>query len=710
MTYTSAVFLAVLVIALAFFAYMLATRIQYLLLGRPEPRLDHLGRRTAGALILVLGQKKLFKERIGLIHFFIFWGFIVIAFGTLQIIGEGLHAGFSLPLLGNNQYFYLLKDVLSVVVLAAVFVAAYIRYVVRPSRLLANAEAAVILSLIFALIASELIYSGLAYALTPSHGHSLALVARVIARAALAGGASAGAMRIAKDVLWWLHVVLLFAFLVYIPVSKHMHLIACPVNEFFRNLKPRGAQINRLDLESEEIEEFGVSRVESFTRKQLLDLYACAECGRCQDNCPAYLSGKSLSPKLLMTKLRDHLVERGQTLTRSTRASAEKDSPPRMIGDVISQDELWACTMCYSCQEQCPVQNEHVNKIVDMRRNLVLDLGDFPQEAKLVCRNIEKNSNPWGVGSQTRGDWAKEAGVAIAGEGSPTEYLYWVGCAGSFDDRNVKVSQAMAKIMQRAGVEFSVLGTKEKCCGDSVRRMGNEYLFQTLAEANVETLNSLGVTKIVTHCPHCLNTLKNEYPAFGGDFEVIHHTELLAELLRDGRLELADHAAESRVAYHDSCYLGRYQEEYEAPRDVLRAMPGVTLLEARRNKGKSFCCGAGGGRMWMEEDAGQRVSEMRVSQLLEKAPEVIGVNCPYCLTMLEDGLKGVDGSEAPRVLDLAEMVAARLDSEPGSDGGGRSVSPVAEGKRHELEEQQSVEDAAEILDETTDRRIDNGAV
>lgn len=668
MTYTSAVFLAVLAIALAVFAFFLTRRIQYLRLGRSEARLDHLGRRTAGFLFLVLGQKKLFKEKVGIIHFVIFWGFIVIAIGTLQIIGEGLHAGFSLPLLGDNRFFYLLVDVFSALVLVAVLVAAYIRYVARSSRLAPSLEAAVILSLIFALIVSELIYSGFSYALEASHSHSLAFATKAAARMASAGGSSASAMELGKDILWWLHVLLLLGFLVYIPISKHMHLLACPVNEFLRNLKPRGAQINPLDLESEEVEEFGVSRVEGFTRKQLLDLYACAECGRCQDNCPAYLSGKSLSPMLLMTKLKDHLIERGETLRRGLQGSAEEASAQSMIGDVISEDEIWACTTCYSCQEQCPVSNEHVNKIIDMRRSLVMDLGAFPQEAMLACRNVEKNSNPWGVGSHTRGDWAKESNAAIAHAGSPGEYLFWVGCAGSFDDRNIKVTRAIAEIMHRAGVTFSVLGTKEKCCGDPMRRIGNEYLFQTLAQENVETLNSLGITRIVTYCPHCLNTLKNEYPAFGGNYEVIHYTALLAELLDRGRLKLADDPGRSRVAYHDSCYVGRYQGDYVTPRRVLQAMPGVTLLEARRNKGKSFCCGAGGGRMWMEEPADQRVNEVRVGQLLEKAPEIIGVNCPYCLTMMEDGLGSVDHSETVRVMDLAEILLGRLDSRPDPGG------------------------------------------
>jgi Fe-S oxidoreductase/nitrate reductase gamma subunit len=675
------------------------------MLGRPEARWDHPLTRTAGFVSLVFGQKKLFKERVGIIHFFIFWGFIVIAFGTLQIIAEGISPGFTFPWAESSAFLFI-KDLLSLIVLVGLVAIAYIRYVVRKTRLEPSAEAGIILGLIFFLIVSELLYSGFNYALDYTDAMDGAFVSAAIGNALTS--LSTEALEVGRTVLWWIHVVLLLAFLVYIPVSKHMHLIMCPVNEWFRNLKPRGAQIVALDLENEDIEEFGVSKIEGFTRKQLLDVYACAECGRCQDHCPATQSGKALNPKLLMTKLKDHLDETGAARKRNGKAAgaearaeaagataatgtaakagataAVAEAEKTLIGDVISEDEIWACTTCYSCQEQCPVQNEHINKIIDMRRNLVLDVGEFPKEAQLALRNIEKNSNPWGVGNQNRGNWAKELGIPLAGDGEVGEYLYWVGCAGAFDDRNVKVSKAVARLLTEAGVTFSILGKEEKCCGDPARRIGNEYLFQSLAQENVETLNSLGVTKIVATCPHCVNTLKNEYPGFGGTYEVVHHTQLLAQLLEQGRLKLgaagngAGAAAgersgvrsgtgtsvtPSRVAYHDSCYLGRYQQEYDAPRQVLRAVPGVTVLEADRNKSKSICCGAGGGRMWMEEEAGHRVNEMRSGQLLEKDPEVIGVNCPYCLTMMEDGIGTAGRSETVKAMDLAEILVARLDT------------------------------------------------
>jgi Fe-S oxidoreductase len=668
-TLTAGIFLIVLLVALAVFGVYLTRRVQYVLVGQPEARHDRLGTRAWGFVVYVLGQKKLFKERVGIVHFIIFWGFIVIAFGTLQIIGEGLWEAFSLPALGGWTGFYLVLDVLMVLVLFAIVVAVVYRYVVRPPRLEPSLEAAVILALIFGLVAAALVYGGLAYALDDSAKYALAPVTGALA--ALFGPLDAGATETGMQVFWWVHLVLLLAFLVYIPLSKHLHLIMCPANEFFRNLKPRGGQVRPLDLEDEDLEEYGVSRIAGFTRWQLLDLYACAECGRCQDHCPAWLTGKPLSPKLLMTKLKDHLNEVGPGLRRAAAGSdgdaaagAAEATAPSMIGDVIGEDELWACTTCWSCQEQCPVQNEHVNKVIDMRRSLVLDLGEFPQEAQLACRNVEKNGNPWGIGAHTRGEWAKELDVPVLDAGAPVEYLFWVGCAGAFDDRAVKVSQALVALLKEAEVSFAILGPDETCCGDPMRRIGNEYLFQMLAAQNVETMNALGVTKIVASCPHCLNTLKNEYPAFGGQYEVVHHTELLADLLKTGRLRPAHDAFAGRVAYHDSCYLGRYQEQYEAPREVLRSVPGVAVVEPKRTRSKSLCCGAGGGRMWMEEEAGHRVNELRVGQLLETSPEVIGVNCPYCLTMMEDGLGSVAPERDVRVMDLAEILAGRLTAAP----------------------------------------------
>ena len=676
MTYTSAVFIAVLVIALAFFFYAVSLRVRCVMLGRPEARWDRPLTRTVGFFTLVFGQKKLFKERVGVIHFFIFWGFIIIAFGTLQIIAEGINPGFKFPWAESHTFLFI-KDLLSLVVLAGLLVLAYIRYVVRKTRLQPSAEAGIILGLIFFLIVSEFFYSGFSYVLAATPASEGAFVATGIA--GWAGGLSDSALELGRTVLWWMHVVLLLGFLVYIPISKHMHLIMCPVNEFMRNLKPRGAQIVPLDLENEDIEEFGVNKVQGFTRKQLLDVYACAECGRCQEHCPATQSGKVLNPKLLMTRLKEHLDETGAAVRQAAKAAppaegiagvnaktakiAVAGAPEKaLIGDVFSEDFIWACTTCYSCQEQCPVQNEHVNKIIDMRRHLVLMEGDFPHEAGLVFRNMEVNGNPLGESALVRGDHLRKLGVPTIAESPEAEILYWPGCAGALDARNQKVSAAFVRLMESAGVSLATLGNEEKCCGEAARRLGNEYLYQMLAAGNIEVLNGYGVKRIVTQCPHCFNTLKNEYPQLGGEFEVVHHTEFLSRLVAGGRLKLGGRPAEPRrVTYHDPCYLGRYNGLYEQPRELLRAA-GLDLVEMPRRRTKAFCCGGGGGRMWLEEKEGERINNVRTDEVLSVSPDIAAVACPYCLTMLKDGIDARGAGDRVRVMDVAEMLSPAEES------------------------------------------------
>lgn len=676
MSTTAIAFTVVVVLAVAAFGYFLMRRVQYLLLGVPERRFDQPLVRTAGFISLVLGQRRLFKKPVGIIHFFMFWGFIVIAFGTLQLIAEGVRAGAVLPW-GGNAVFNLVKDILSVVVLIGLIAAAYVRYVIRPKRLDPTAEAGVILGLIFFLILSELIYSGLRYALEPTHGRSLALMAVAIAHMVKAGGRSTHAMELGSHILWWVHVALLLTFLVYIPISKHLHLVACPVNEFFRNLKAHGAEIYPMDLENEEVEEFGVSRIEGFTRKQLLDLYACAECGRCQESCPANISGKKLSPKLLHINLKHHLLERGEELRRAKAESgkeaaaagpASTDAPVTssvdLIGGIVTEQEIWACTTCYACQEQCPVQNEHINKIIDLRRNLVLMESRFPKQAGVVFKNMEVNGNPFGESALVRGDLLRKLGVPTIGQNPEAEILYWPGCAGSLDARNQKVTTAFVNLMNAAGVSFAVLGNEEKCCGEAARRLGNEYLYQSLAAGNIGTLAGYEVKKIVTQCPHCFNTLKHEYPQLGAEFEVVHHTQFLSELVDSGRLKLGQpandgRAERKRVTYHDSCYLGRYNGILDQPRRLLSAA-GHDLVELPRRRSHAFCCGAGGGRMWLEEDEGERINLLRTDEVLGVSPDIAAVACPYCLTMLKDGVDDREAGDRVRVMDIAEILGASV--------------------------------------------------
>jgi len=399
-----------------------------------------------------------------------------------------------------------------------------------------------------------------------------------------------------------------------------------------------------------------VGKLSEFTWKQLFDTDACTRCGRCQDNCPAYLSEKPLSPKKVIQDLKSHLVVQGKSLSQNK--DAEDQTPP-IPGNVITEDELWACTTCGACQEVCPVFIEVVDKVVDLRRYLVLMESKFAPEVKLFFKNMETNYNPWTIGFATRGDWAKDLKVKILAEDSNVDFLFWVGCAGSFDERNKKVSRTLVNLLEKASINFGILGTEEMCCGETLRRMGNEYLAQILMQQNIELFNKYGVKKIITYCPHCFNTFKNEYPQFGGVYEVFHHTEFLWDLIEKGKLKLTT-SVEMSVVYHDSCYLGRYNNIYDAPRKLLESVEDTRLYEMERKKDRSFCCGAGGGRMWMEETLGKRINQMRVVQAVETNASVLATACPYCLTMLEDGIKEKEMEQMISALDVAELVEKAL--------------------------------------------------
>ncbi|RLB71590.1 MAG: iron-sulfur-binding reductase, partial [Deltaproteobacteria bacterium] len=431
-----------------------------------------------------------------------------------------------------------------------------------------------------------------------------------------------------------------------------------------RSTKPKGV-VSLLDIENSET--FGVAHVHQFTWKQLMDSDACIRCGRCQDNCPAYLTEKPLTPKQLVQDIRECLYDKSKQIAKC-KASGEDitwglpdEEKPLFVG-YITDDQVWSCTTCRACMEVCPMYVEHVDKIVDLRRNLVLMESSFPSEVQLVFKNFENNSNPWGLGWADRGNWAKEVpGVTTMAENADVDYLLWVGCSGSFDDRYNKVTASLVKVLQAAGVSFSILGSEEKCCGDSARKMGNEYLYQTLAMENIETLNGYGVKNIIVMCPHGYNTLKKDYKQLGGDYNVIHHTELIKQLLDQGRITLKRQLA-ARVVYHDSCYLGRYNEIYSQPRDILQEVPGLELAEMERNRKHGFCCGAGGGRMWMEEDLGNgKINDNRVAQALEVEPNIAVTACPFCMVMFEDGLKFHNRENDVKVKDVVELVAEALE-------------------------------------------------
>jgi Fe-S oxidoreductase len=543
-----------------------------------------------------------------------------------------------------------LQDVLGLLVLGAIVVSLFRRFVLKPLRLRiddpkAKQEAVLILGLIFVLIVLMFGVKGTAI-ITGEVDARTAPVSAVAARI-LAG---VGDPHLLGSVLAWIHHLIIFFFLIYIPFSKHIHILGAIPNIFFRNLGPMGT-LSRMDFEDETAEKFGASDMRDFTWKQLLDLYACTECGRCQAACPAFLTDKPLSPFRLIHMMRGHFVADRKKLLADAAAVATPIVPAS-----VSEEEIWACTTCGACMQECPPFIEHVNKIVDLRRYLVMTQSRFPSEMQPVFRNMEINYNPWSMGYSTRADWAEGLDVPLASEKKEFDVLYWVGCAGSFDARGQGVARAMVALLKRAGVDFAILGVEEMCCGETARRMGNEYLAQTLIEANIEVLKKYRFNRILTTCPHGLNTFRVEYPRFGYETPAVHHSEFLLELVRGGRLKPAGGSVSGRAAYHDSCYLGRYNGIIAQPRELIAAAGAGEPVEFGRHGRHSFCCGAGGGRMWMEETIGTRINEARVDEALGLGVGTIFTACPFCMTMFEDGLKAKGREEQVTVKDIAEML------------------------------------------------------
>ena len=620
--------------------------------GRSDDRLSNPSERARSFLVYVLGQRRLFLEfPAGLMHALIFWGFIVLTLGTLDILARAF--GGSLPLLEDNPLFLLLQDVFAVLVLGAVAFAAYRRYVARVPRLLPSRDAAIILVLIFSLMVTLLGAEGFRLVDEGETATAWRPISSALAAVFGAAGITNPAAGVLYRLLWWSHVLLILGFLVYLPSSKHLHIITAAFNVFFRELGPM-ARLSPIDIESAEA--FGLSRVEELTWKGLLDLYTCTECGRCTANCPANLTGKPLSPMHVILHLKENLFHRSAELLALPKPAGEV---PPLAGHVIETEALWACTTCGACQYQCPVFIEHIPKIIEMRRELVLMESSFPTTLRSFFNNLERNGNPWEFPRTARGEWAEGLGIQTVAEGDRVEFLYWVGCAGAFDPRMRKVAIALARVLQAAGISFGILGNEEKCTGEAARRVGNEYLFQMLAQENIQTLKRYNIKRIITLCPHCYYTLKHEYPQFGGSFEVIHHTELLADLVERGRLR-PERSLEKAVAYHDSCYLGRYHDIYQQPRRILSAIPGLRLVEMGWSRGRSFCCGGGGGRSWMEENIGRRVNQTRVEHALAVSADTVASACPYCLAMLEDGVRGKGVEDRMQVVDVAELLALSL--------------------------------------------------
>mgnify|MGYP001050336766 FL=1 len=677
---------------LALLAWLLARRLVYLVrlvrVAQPMPdrTAEPLGRKLRSLLTEVLGQRKILKwTGAGVLHALLFWGFIILQSQTLEAIGEVFDPDFAIPLIGRGAWLGFLQDLFTVLVLVAVVGFVTIRVVQHPERLGMRSRFAgsnldqgwYVLLFEFGLLYTVMALRGAraAHGTLPYPDGAFASVWLGEQMA----GLSATQLDVVATVYLVLHLAVFAGFALYTVHSKHLHVFTIvPSLLFARRPKALGAlQAEKIDVEEmDEDDVLGVGAIEQFGFKRFLDYYTCTECGRCQSQCPAWNTGKPLSPKLLVMDLRDHLWEKGPYLVDPARAEAEPDAPalhrplvgeePGQDGVVIDFDVLWSCTTCGACVEECPVDIEHVDHILDLRRYQAQMASSFPVEAGAMLRNIENSGDPWGLGAAKRLEWAEGLDVPVV-DGrldDDVEYLFWVGCAGALEDRSKKVTRTIAQLLNEAGVRYAVLGPGEACTGDPARRLGMEYLFQMMAQTNIETLNEVGARTIVTWCPHCFNTLRNEYPDFDGHFEVIHHTQLLAKLVAEGRLS-PQTPIDKTVTYHDPCYLGRHNEVYDPPRAVVDTVEGLEKVEMPRCRNHGFCCGAGGARMWMEERIGKRVNHERIDEALSLQPDLVSTACPYCLVMLDDAVADRTGAGqlaegAVRVVDVSQILAESL--------------------------------------------------
>lgn len=690
-------FLAVVAYALALFTYLIKTRIQFIKLGRKEEFDNNISERLRKIWIYVFGQKKLLKDKkSGAIHVMFFYGFLLVQFGAIDLVWKGLKPGSHLPFGSVYPVFTIFQEIVALTILVAVVWAFHRRYVEKLVRLKRGWKSGLVLIFIGGLMLSTLLANGMNMIWQGHETTWMEPIASTIATV-FSFMPETGAAVI-FFIAWWIHLLILLTFLVYVPQSKHAHLIAGPANVYFHRLDHAG-RLKPIDFEAlEDVEEgeemppLGVGKITDFTQLQMIDLYACVECGRCTNMCPASGTGKMLSPMDLITKLRDNLTNTGALVTKQKPwvptlafnktkgnqiafaaglegATMDDIYNPSLIGDIITEEEIWACTTCRNCEDQCPVMNEHVDKIIDLRRYLVMTEGKMDPDAQRAMTNIERQGNPWGLNRKEKENWrdarpdlhiptVKELKKA----GEEFDYLFWVGSMGSFDNRSQKIALSFVHLMNEAGIKFAILGNKEKNSGDTPRRLGNEFLFQELATANIEEFEKAGVTKLVTIDPHAYNIFKNEYPDFGFKAEVVHHTEMLYELVVQGKLK-PEHAIDETITFHDSCYLGRYNDVYDPPREILKAIPGVNLVEMKRNREDGMCCGAGGGLMWMEEDTGHRINVARTEQALEVSPGIISSGCPYCLTMLSDGTKAKEVEESVGTYDIAELLERSIFGE-----------------------------------------------
>jgi Fe-S oxidoreductase len=698
------------IVALAFMTWGILRDIGRWRSGKPDARISQIPARLVESLAQVFGQKKVLKDRKpGSMHVLIFFGFLALFIGTDIIAVE---EDFSIPLMGPDagrilvgwfyQSYELVLDTMGLVFLAGLIWAAWRRYRTRPDRLDNRRTDLWVLGVLLYITVTGYLIEGLrlanqtigdisvyqqSWAINSYVGYSVA----TIFRATGLGGGSSVASGL-HGFFWYTHMLMTFAFVASIPLSKYKHIFYTPINQFFRDLYPKGAlmPIPNLEAEIEKDEpQLGVMTLSDFTWKQRLDFDACMRCGRCQSKCPAYASGSELSPKFLITKmtdlmrgepimLRDGTVARLHPEKEATAAETpgqadsqqytiirgEAETLPLYEHGLFTENELWSCTTCRACMEECPAMIEHVDQIVDLRRNLTMIQSEVPGGVKRVLEGIERQGNPWRLPARERSAWADGLDVPTMAEKEEADVLYWVGCAPSYDERSKRVARAMVQLMQRAGVDFAILGEEETCTGDPARRMGEELLYGQMAQTNVETMHQYKFKKIITTCAHCYNTVKNEYPQFGGksgvDYEVVHHTDFLAGLVAEGKLTPTERV-EEKVAYHDPCYIGRYNDIYDSPRQMLASIPGVELVEAPEwNRERAMCCGGGGGNVWLEGWGKKGVNTIRLEQIQKAEPQTLAVACPFCMVMFEDAAKNAGVDETLARKDVAEILLQSL--------------------------------------------------
>ncbi|MBM3925555.1 MAG: (Fe-S)-binding protein [SAR202 cluster bacterium] len=642
--------------------------IKLILLGRRDLRFDQPLKRLFNFLLITPGQKKVLqrfslKDKSGLGHVIIFYGFLSFLLSyVIFIFGDSVWRDFSKTLLTETgaQVYAMYLDIMAGAILFALAWAFLRRWVAKPHRLsfdLTRAkDAVIIVALIATLMVSTLLTEAFYVAKGGVGPESKVIIGGAIGDWFVDLGIGFHTANTFHGLFWWLHLLTILGFGIYIQFSKHMHMMAAPVNSFFKSLKPSSV-MDPIDLEK--AEHFGAGRVQDLTWKQLLDGYACAVCGRCTASCPAHLTGKVLSPMHIVENTKDYLLEFGPVVARGQEPPADKP----LIGHAVSEEAIWDCVTCGACMEECPVQVEHVPTIMDMRRNLVLEQSKLPPTAMDALMSMEQRGHPWRGSQFSRIDWAKGLDVKTIAEKPSAEVLFWVGCTAALEQKSQRIARAMARVLLRAGIDFAILGDEERCTGDPARRMGNEYLFQTLAAQNVAAFQKYSVKTVVTTCPHCFNTLRNEYPQLGlsSNVQVLHYTQFVDSLIKDGKLKPVK-AINETVAYHDSCYLGRHNGIYDQPRDIAKAIPGLKLVEmGERCRERGFCCGAGGGHLWIEQSRGTRINHARTEHFLATGAKTVGVSCPYCLQMLEEGVESKGKSGERKVRDVLELLADSVE-------------------------------------------------